>query len=229
MSVAIAVFVKTPGYSALKTRLAAEIGAQQALTFYRLSVQAVMSVLHQVQAEDGRFVPYFAVAEAEALAAQDWQEAAVVAQGEGPLGTRLAQVSNTLLSGHQAVVLIGADAPQLTCNTLLQVANKLMEKAPAAVQVGPARDGGFWILGTAQRFPTALWQAVPYSQPNTCACLLHELARYRYPVDLIPTLADVDVAADLAQLSADLAELKDPTAAQLKLALWLKTRDPTQR
>lgn len=198
------------------------------MDFYRLSVQTVMSVLHQVQAADARCVPYFAVAEAEALATQDWQEAAVVAQGEGSLGARLAKVSHTLLSGHQAVVLIGADAPQLTSEALLEVADKLLQKKPA-VRVGPARDGGFWLLGTAQRIPTALWHAVPYSQPDTCICLLQELARYRFPVELIATLADVDVAADLAQLSADLANLQDPTAAQLKLALWLKTRDPTQR
>ena len=226
LSVALVVFVKTPGYSALKTRLAAEIGVTAALTFYRLSVQAVLSVLQSVQALDARLIPYFAVAEADALAAHHWRETAVVAQGEGPLGTRLAHVCNALLEQHDAVVLMGADAPQLTSTALLEVAAKLLQAAPK-VQVGPARDGGFWLLATAERLPDALWQAVPYSQPETCVRLLQELARHDYAVELIATLGDVDIAADLTPLAADFAQLLNPTNAQAELAHWLKTRDPT--
>lgn len=228
LSAALVVFVKTPGYSALKTRLAAEIGAEAALSFYCLSVRAVLSVLHGVQSSDARLIPYFAVAEAAALAAPDWRAAKVVAQGEGALGTRLAHVANTLLEQHDAVMLMGADAPQLSSGALLEVAARLLQPAPK-VQVGPARDGGFWLLGTAERLPDALWQTVPYSQPETCVRLVQELTQHGYRVEMLAKLGDVDIAADLTQLAADLKQLPNLTDAQAELAHWLKTRDPTQR
>ncbi|HCO24225.1 MAG TPA: hypothetical protein DIT97_14715, partial [Gimesia maris] len=45
---AIAVFVKTPGYSPLKTRLAQSVGTVQAEQFHILSAKAVAAVVQSV-------------------------------------------------------------------------------------------------------------------------------------------------------------------------------------
>ena len=41
---ALAIFVKTPGLSRIKTRLAAGVGDELAAEFYRLAVEAILAV-----------------------------------------------------------------------------------------------------------------------------------------------------------------------------------------
>ena len=56
MNIAIAIFVKTPGISPIKTRLAASIGQQKAEDFYRLSLKSLVSTLKEID-----ITPYWAV------------------------------------------------------------------------------------------------------------------------------------------------------------------------
>ncbi len=56
MKIAIAIFVKTPGVSPLKTRLAASLGQEKALHFYKLSLKCIISTL-----EETAINPYWAV------------------------------------------------------------------------------------------------------------------------------------------------------------------------
>src|SRR3546814_381382 len=63
---ALAIFVKTPGHSGLKTRLAAERGERYAVEWYRRAAAAVSSVARRAHARHG-VTAYWAVAEAGAL------------------------------------------------------------------------------------------------------------------------------------------------------------------
>ena len=47
MKIAIAIFVKTPNVSPLKTRLAASLGKEKSLHFYKLSLNSIVSTLKQ--------------------------------------------------------------------------------------------------------------------------------------------------------------------------------------
>jgi glycosyltransferase A (GT-A) superfamily protein (DUF2064 family) len=109
MTPAVAIFVKTPGLSPVKTRLAAGgMGAEAATEFHRLSVAGV------ARACGDDVAPYWAVAEREALAPPAWRGFPAIWQGEGGLGARLDRIYATLLQRHGRVLLIGADAPQIT-------------------------------------------------------------------------------------------------------------------
>jgi glycosyltransferase A (GT-A) superfamily protein (DUF2064 family) len=69
----------------------------------------------------------------------------VVPQGEGSLGLRLQrQVVRALGEGAPAVVLIGSDLPQLSAGDLIEALDQL-HRAPLVL--GPARDGGYWLIG----------------------------------------------------------------------------------
>ena len=59
MSCAAAIFVKTPGLSPLKTRLATGIGAAAATDWYRLAARATAAAVAQLP----NLVAYWAVAE----------------------------------------------------------------------------------------------------------------------------------------------------------------------
>ena len=92
------------------------------------------------------------------------------------------------------VVLIGMDTPQVTPGLLESVALPLARGEADAV-FGPARDGGFWLLGLRRPDP-GLVLGVPMSQTHTGRGQLSRLLRASLRVRLAPELIDVDTAAD---------------------------------
>ena len=218
MTGAVAIWVKTPGLSPVKTRLAATIGIQAAEQFYRLSTQAVAAVVRET-ARAGILTPYWAVAEARALAHPAWQEFTTVFQGEGGLGSRLSHVYDALLEQHPWVIFIGGDAPQITAD-LLRDAVHLLESGEFVL--GLAGDGGFYLFGGSRPVPRQAWEAVPYSDSRTARVLsdfLQPLAANRLPV-----LFDVDTAEELQQLGPTLASLPSLLAEQRAVLEWLNQR-----
>lgn len=93
-------------------------------------------------------------------------------------------------------VLIGMDTPQATPGMLAGAARALQD---ADAVFGPADDGGWWLLGLRRPDP-ALLLGVPTSRPDTGARQLDRLRGLR--VRTLPTLTDVDTAADAACVAA---------------------------
>lgn len=213
---AVAVWVKTPGLSPVKTRLAASIGAAAAEQFYRLSVEAVRGVVRAaVERSCGGLVPYWAVAEADA---EGWPEFGTVRQGEGGLGERLAHVYDALLERHRYVVFLGADSPQLTPEPILRAAGIA---SAGRFAIGPADDGGFYLFGGSRRIPRQVWLSPPYSSPDT----LHELEAGLAglgQIDRLPELFDVDTVDELRRLRAEWTGGKGLLAEQRALREWLE-------
>ena len=67
---------------------------------------------------------------------------------------------------------------------------------------GPARDGGFWLVGArrGRPLPRSLFDGVRWSTPTALADTLAGLPRY-VTTALVDTLDDVDDAAALRRLS----------------------------
>jgi rSAM/selenodomain-associated transferase 1 len=97
------------------------------------------------------------------------------------------------------VVLIGMDTPQVTPGLLESVARPLARGEADAV-FGPARDGGFWLLGLRRPDP-GLILGVPMSQTHTGRGQLSRLLRASLRVRLAPELIDVDTAADAHEVA----------------------------
>lgn len=215
MKPALAIFVKTPPFSPVKTRLAATLGAADALKFYTLACAATAAVV----ADCPSLTPYWAVAEAHPEAHAAWPDFAQIWQGGGDLGARLAHVYTELQARHGQALLIGADAPQLTA-TLLECAIATLNDATHPIALGPATDGGFWLFGGSQPIPQSVWTDVRYSQRDTSAQLCTALATSA-PLTILPELADVDVEADLPALVESLDALSNAVSTQRELAAWL--------
>lgn len=220
---ALAIFVKTPGHSPIKTRLGAAIGEEGALAFHRIAARAVMEIAHAARDSAGDPQPYWAVAEGEALDNPIWRDAPVLWQGEGGLGERLHRVYAELLARHDRVLLLGADAPQLTPD--LVRAALLAASAPRTpFALGPAFDGGFWLFGGRAPVAREIWCNIVYSRPDTCTRLRAALAPSG--VAELPMLSDVDCAPDLALLAKALDRLPHPLPAQRELRTWLRDSMP---
>lgn len=220
-STAIAVFVKTPGLSPIKTRLAAGIGPERSEEFYRLSVACIAATVAAVS-QSTSATPYWAVAEAAGLADPLWQQFARISQGEGKLGDRLHTVFDELISQHSAVILIGGDSPQLTPAILESALLLLLEEHSSSAHViGRSYDGGFYLFGSNAPIRPKTWSAVPYSTANTAESLAANLRPTGQLQELI-RLTDVDLTGDLEPLKQELLALSVPSPEQLSLLDWLE-------
>ena len=111
-------------------------------------------------------------------------------QGGGDLGQRMARALRTTPG---PTVLIGSDIPGVRRRHIAR-AFRVLGGSPSVI--GPARDGGFWLVGLAhpKRAPATLFKGVPWSSPTT---LQNTRPALPHPVADIDTLGDVDDAADL--------------------------------
>jgi glycosyltransferase A (GT-A) superfamily protein (DUF2064 family) len=217
---ALVVFVKTPGLSPIKTRLAKELGRECADEFFRLSLAAIeVSVESAAKAND--FCPYWAIAEQGALMDPRWRRFERVSQGTGRLGERLAHVFNALQHRHKVVVAIGADSPQITPAVLGDAIRFLQyDRMDDAHVLGRCHDGGFYIVGTNHPLSPETWRDVPYSTSSAADHLAANLAR-QGSVHELPRLTDVDQIDDLVVLREELKTISDPSPDQLAVLGWL--------
>lgn len=215
---AIAVFVKTPGLSPLKTRLAASLGKEKAEAFYQRSVRAVESVLKKAHNQTQTFEVFWAVAEKEGLNHSLWKSFSKTYQGEGDLGQRLHKVYSSLIKKYESVLLIGADCPEIELSQLKKAREILSEKNSKFV-FGPALDGGFYLFGGSTSIPKHIWTDNPYSQETTLEKLREELCLLG-EVNLLEPARDVDTFEDLKAMGS-----RSPsglTAEQQELLDWTK-------
>ncbi|OGT55853.1 MAG: hypothetical protein A3E01_14810 [Gammaproteobacteria bacterium RIFCSPHIGHO2_12_FULL_63_22] len=218
MTCGLGIMVKTPDLSPVKTRLAADVGCLRAEAFYLCSAEAVASVALQVPAT--QLTTYWAVAERRALIGPSWADLPRMDQGEGGLGERMSHVYRTLRGEHRLALLLGADAPQLTCDMLRRAIDWLSLPGPRLV-IGPARDGGFWMFGGNCELPDQAWTQPTYSQARTRGEFVSAMQGCGEWLE-IDELSDVDRGADLAVVTLSLQQLPSPTEAQRRLAGWLE-------
>ncbi len=212
MSAAIAIFVKTPALSPVKTRLAAGIGGEAAQEFYRMSLDAVKEAVKAVEA-----IAYWAVAEETGLTNPLWLGFPSLHTGDGDLGERQYYIYETLLANYDRVLLIGADAPQIS--------RDLLEQAIIALDthdfvIGPARDGGYYLFGGRTKTPQKTWASVPWSTSETREIL--ESLLPSKPAHL-PMLTDVDTKDDLKYMHQEMPEHITPE--QSRILEWIENHE----
>ncbi len=194
MSNLLVVFVRWPEPGKVKTRLAAEVGTERAAEIYRALATATVAEA-RVGWDAGSLVlagdPAGRAAEFGAWLGKDLR---FVEQEEGDLGERLQRVTARLFDeGAATVTVIGSDCPLLNAR-LLGMARNAVEDGNFVL--GPAADGGYWLIGLPRRAPE-LFAQVPWSTDQVFAVTRTRLEEKEEPCALLPVLADVDLARDL--------------------------------
>ena len=180
----VALFTRWPEPGRAKTRLIPALGAEAAAALHkRLTERTVATVRAAGLPLEVRSTG------AEPAAFRDWlgADVTVVDQGEGDLGARLARAAETV-----PVLLLGADVPDVTPALLAEAAALLAEQP---LVIGPAEDGGYWLLGLAAAMPQ-LFERIAW---GTVSVFAETLARAPVPPALLPRLADLDRPEDLAR------------------------------
>jgi rSAM/selenodomain-associated transferase 1 len=185
------IMAKQPVMGRLKTRLAREVGAVEAIRFYRNALRCVVARLSR----DPRWQTLLAISPDTSIGAGCWPNGVARAgQGRGDLGTRMQRLLELPRAGR--VVLIGSDIPAVGPS---HIADAFGHLGRNDVVFGPAVDGGFWLVGLRScPRPGRPFGSVRWSHPETLADTLRNLGYAR--VGFAARLGDVDTAGDLRNL-----------------------------
>jgi rSAM/selenodomain-associated transferase 1 len=202
MSARVLVVAKAPVPGRAKTRLGRRIGHLAAAELAAAALLDTLEACEAAYAERCHLALAGDLADAcrggEIRAAlRSWR---VFGQRGDSLGERLAHAHGVLArAGSGPVVQVGMDTPQLTPRHLEEAAARLQ---PGHGVVGPAADGGWWLLGLAEPARARTLAGVPMSTDRTGRDTVAALARGGARVGSGPTLRDVDTVEDAAMVAA---------------------------
>jgi len=144
---AIIVMAKYPTPGKVKTRLMAELTAQQAADVHAVFLRHICARLARLNSAE--LVLCFDPPDKAGAFRQllDLPNLTLLEQCPGDLGTRIAAASAALFARHERLLFLGVDSPDLPLAHLFKAA-ELTEQAP--VSLSPTIDGGYWSLGLSR-------------------------------------------------------------------------------
>lgn len=194
----VLVVAKAPVAGQVKTRLGREVGMERAAD---LAAAALLDTVITCASAYGAERCHLALdgeltqgrLPAEILAATDgW----TVHQQRGEdFAQRLVQAHRDAAAASGApVVQVGMDTPQLAASALLEAGSMLVGQDEAVL--GPAYDGGWWLLGVGGPHLLAHLHEVPMSTPETGRLTRDALVRAGARMNEVEALRDVDEVVD---------------------------------
>lgn len=124
------------------------------------------------------------------------------AQPSGDLGRRMHLALSDALGRGGSAVLIGTDCPGLT-EADLEEAFSALERGTSVV-LGPATDGGYYLIGLRRSLPT-LFCAMAWGSGRVYAETVARLDRQEIPYHSLRRRDDVDTPEDYRRLCAQRA------------------------
>jgi len=207
----LVIMAKLPQAGRAKTRLGRQLGYGRAAWIYRHNLELLLQRVAAPSANP-RWSTVLAVTPDAAVSSTYFRQLArrfdvrVTGQGDGDLGARMvrllanATTPTTIQSPTRKAVLIGSDIPGVS-KIALQEAFTGLNRAQHVF--GPARDGGFWLVGsTAPSALVAGFTEVRWSQSSTLDQVVGNLTAqspgtHASSVAYARTLSDIDEPADL--------------------------------
>ena len=196
MFCSLIIFVKNPVEGQVKTRVAASVGHTKAVEVYVELLKHTRNVVSEIlnRADSRRF--RVSIYYGDYVNTADlWDELNVqkYLQTGNDLGERMKNAfANELAAGAASVVIVGSDCLELKPAHLETAFGAL---ANADVVIGPALDGGYYLLGMNELQPF-LFENKPWSQSNLLEVTETELTKKNVNYQLLEPLSDIDTWDD---------------------------------
>lgn len=193
----LVVLARWPAPGRCKRRLASSLGAEAAARIQARLTGHTLAVARQLARQLGielvLAVDGLAPRAARRLGGQ-LGVGRIVLQGGGGLGVRMQrQFQRAATERARRVVLIGSDLPQLERADLASAFAALDHQQAV---LGPACDGGYWLIGLRRPEP-ALMEGIAWGSEQVLEQTLAALARRGLEPALLPWRRDLDRGEDL--------------------------------
>ncbi len=185
------IFTRNPELGKVKTRLAKDVGDQNALTIYEM----LLNHTHQISEP--------ANATKQVWYSENIQEEDIWSEGNfqkhlqvgKDLGARMQLAfQKGFQSGYQNIIIIGSDLYDIETRDIDLAFQKLEDHGTV---VGPAEDGGYYLLGLTEMIP-ALFEDKPWGTDTVLQKTLQDLKNIQY--ELLEEKNDVDYWSDVEDI-----------------------------
>ena len=189
----LVIMAKEPLPGRVKTRLAKEVGSTVAAWWFRHQLKKTIRNLN-----DPRWdiiislSPDFFVKKSKV-----WpSKIKCIPQGRGDLGHKMRNILRLFF--NRPVCIIGGDIPGIT---RLEISKAFKKLASRKFVIGPAEDGGFWLIGHQGKAPKKLFDKVRWSSSWTYLDTIETFEGRSF--SCLSTLRDVDSLLDLEALKVN--------------------------
>lgn len=195
------IFVKNPELGKCKTRLAATIGDEKALNFYKNMLKRTKDVAEQVYAD--KAIYYSSFIDNNDL----WPNEPLFykfLQNQNPdLGIKMQSAfEEAFQDGYESICIMGSDCYALD-EKVIEQAFKSLESKDAVL--GPSNDGGYYLLGMNQ-LHTELFKNKEWSTDSVAFDTMQDFKNLNLKFELLNELTDIDNEEDLNTLPNDIIE-----------------------
>lgn len=182
------IFGKYPEAGQVKTRLAKSIGDSKAAEAYKRLMDFTLDVSSKVDCD-------VCLCYAGDKTVEEWNEKVtqVETQEGNDLGERMITAFDKGFSaGYERIVLIGSDCAELR-EGIIEEAFEALEYNE--VTIGPAEDGGYYLIGTNQSLPV-LFTNMEWSTDEVFETTFHRIRWAKVGAEFLEKLSDVDEFVD---------------------------------
>jgi rSAM/selenodomain-associated transferase 1 len=203
-SIAIGIFCKTPAPGQSKTRLSPPLRPDECAAISACFIRDLTATIEEVarDAASTGYAVYTPLGSENRLRTLLPAGFRLLPQCEDDFGTRLATATRDLLETHDGAILVNSDSPTLPA-AILSAAVSATRRSGGVV-LSPALDGGYTLIGVS-RLHARLYEDIPWSTSAVFGKTVERAGEIGIPVVTVPGWYDVDDAASLATLEAELA------------------------
>ncbi|GBF50674.1 transferase 1, rSAM/selenodomain-associated [Leptospira ryugenii] len=189
MDESLIVFAKKPILGTVKTRLAKTLGEEVTLSIYRQLLQITFGLMQSIRQKSILYWEGEIPEDSLGLGT----EFPYAVQIQGDLGQKMESAFQNELKKARSVCIIGTDCPEIT-NEIIDNAFRSLNQYD--VVIGPAKDGGYYLLGMKEMVPI-LFIDVPWSTNLVFSITMERLNSQNKSVYVLPMLSDLDEESDL--------------------------------
>ncbi len=191
---AIIIFTKFPEYGKVKTRLAATIGNDKAIKFYKICAENLFDTAAELENSVRVFLFYNSKKNEQKIRKWINRDFIYFPQTGNDLGEKMLNAFTKVSEeGYEKIVIVGTDIPDISAALLR---NAFDELDTSDVVVGPSQDGGYYLLGMKDVY-RRLFDKIEWSTSEVFDKTIKKIKKMNLKYSVLPVLQDIDTEMEL--------------------------------